>query len=330
MYNRNLYMGEGMAEKKLLDQLKERIRAKHYSVRTEKSYAYWVKYFVKFHNYTHPSKMAAPQVQEFLNHLAVHENVSASTQNQALNAINFLYKEILERPFGKMDNITRAKKTKRLPVVLAPNEIRLLLSHLEGVYRIMAEILYGSGLRLMECLRLRVKDIDFNLNQITVRYGKGAKDRITVLPQSMKKPLRIQISKVINLHRQDLRDGYGGVQLPFALAKKYPNAKYETGWQYLFPAARISIDPRTGEKGRHHLSEDLLQKRIKLAAAKSGIRKHVTCHTLRHSFATHLLQNGYDIRTVQELLGHKDVKTTMIYTHVLNRGGLAVKSPLDL
>lgn len=318
-----------MAKPKLLDQLSERIRAKHYSIRTEKAYCYWVKYFIKFHNYKHPSQMAASEVQEFLNHLAVHEHVSASTQNQALNAINFLYKEIIGRPFGKMDNITWAKKTQRLPVVLAPDEVPLLLSHMDGIYRLMAEILYGSGLRLMECLRLRIKDIDFDLNQIIVRYGKGAKDRITVLPDSIKEPLKNQISKVSALHKQDLRDGYGSVYLPFALAKKFPNADKEFGWQYLFPAEKISVDPRAGVKRRHHLSEDLLQKQVKLAAVKSGIHKHVTCHTLRHSFATHLLKNGYDIRTVQELLGHKDVKTTMIYTHVLNQGALAVKSPLD-
>lgn len=319
-----------MSKPKLLDQLKERIRAKHYSIRTEKAYSYWVKYFVKFHNYKHPVQMSAQHVQEFLNYLAVKENVSASTQNQALNSINFLYKEILQQPFGKMDNITWAKNTERLPVVLSPGETLSLLAHLDGVPRLMAEILYGAGLRLMECIRLRVKDIDFNLNQIVVRFGKGAKDRITVLPDKLKEPLKNQIAKVVSLHQQDLRDGYGSVYLPFALAKKFPNADKEIGWQYLFPAAKISTDPRSGAKRRHHISEDLLQKQVKLAAAKNGIKKHVTCHTLRHSFATHLLKNGYDIRTVQELLGHKDVKTTMIYTHVLNQGGLGVKSPLDI
>ena len=319
-----------MSKPKLLDQLKERIRAKHYSIRTEKAYSYWVKYFVKFHNYKHPVQMSAQHVQEFLNYLAVKENVSASTQNQALNSINFLYKEILQQPFGNMNNITWAKNTKRLPVVLSPDETLSLLAHLDGVSRLMAEILYGSGLRLMECIRLRVKDIDFNLNQIVVRFGKGAKDRITVLPDKLKEPLKNQIAKVVSLHQQDLRDGYGSVYLPFALAKKFPNANKEIGWQYLFPAAKISTDPRSGAKRRHHISEDLLQKQVKLAAAKNGIKKHVTCHTLRHSFATHLLKNGYDIRTVQELLGHSDVKTTMIYTHVLNQGGLGVKSPLDI
>jgi len=319
-----------MSNPKLLDQLKERIRAKHYSIRTEKAYSYWVKYFVKFHNYKHPVQMSAQHVQEFLNYLAVKENVSASTQNQALNSINFLYKEILQQPFGNMNNITWAKNTERLPVVLSPDETLSLLAHLDGVSRLMAEILYGSGLRLMECIRLRVKDIDFNLNQIVVRFGKGAKDRITVLPDKLKEPLKNQIAKVVSLHQQDLRDGYGSVYLPFALAKKFPNANKEIGWQYLFPAAKISTDPRSGAKRRHHISEDLLQKQVKLAAAKNGIKKHVTCHTLRHSFATHLLKNGYDIRTVQELLGHKDVKTTMIYTHVPNQGGLGVKSPLDI
>ena len=318
-----------MEKPKLLVQLKERIRAKHYSIRTEESYTYWVKYFVKFHNYKHPAQMSAPQVQEFLNHLAVSKNVSASTQNQALNAINFLYKEILEQPFGKMDNLTWAKSSRRLPVVLSPEEVRNLLNHLQGNLRLMAEILYESGLRLMECIRLRVKDIDFNLNQIMVRFGKGAKDRITLLPAKIVEPLKNQIAKVQSLHQQDLRDGFGNVYLPFALAEKFPNANKEFGWQYLFPATKISTDPRTKIKRRHHILEDVLQKQIKLSALKIGIRKHVTCHTLRHSFATHLLQSGYDIRTVQELLGHKNVKTTMIYTHVLNKGALAVKSPLD-
>ena len=318
-----------MEKPKLLVQLKERIRAKHYSIRTEESYTYWVKYFVKFHNYKHPAQMSAPQVQEFLNHLAVSKNVSASTQNQALNAINFLYKEILEQPFGKMDNLTWAKSSRRLPVVLSPEEVRNLLNHLQGNLRLMAEILYESGLRLMECIRLRVKDIDFNLNQIMVRFGKGAKDRITLLPAKIVEPLKNQIAKVQSLHQQDLRDGFGNVYLPFALAEKFPNANKEFGWQYLFPATKISTDPRTKIKRRHHILEDVLQKQIKLSALKIGIRKHVTCHTLRHSFATHLLQSGYDIRTVQELPGHKNVKTTMIYTHVLNKGALAVKSPLD-
>ncbi len=318
-----------MAKTKLLDRLKEKIRAKHYSIRTEKAYTYWVKYYVKFHNYKHPSQMAAPEVQEFLNHLAVNEHVAASTQNQALNAINFLYKEILEQPFGQLDNITWAKKPKRLPVVLSKEEARSLLNKMDGVYRLMAEILYGAGLRLMECLRLRIKDVDFQLKQIHVWDGKGAKDRLTVLPRLLIEPLKNQIAKVESLHCQDLRDGYGSVYLPFALSKKFPYAAKETAWQYLFPASQISVDPETGEKRRHHISEDLLQKRVRLAAFKAGIRKHVTCHTLRHSFATHLLENGYDIRTVQELPGHKDVRTTMIYTHVLNKGGMGVHSPLD-
>ncbi len=318
-----------MPKPKLLDQLKERIRTKHYSIRTESAYSYWVKYYVKFHNYKHPSEMSATEVQQFLNHLAVNEKVSASTQNQALNAINFLYKEVFNQPFGKMDNITWAKKPQRLPVVLSAEEVMTLISKMEGNFRLMAEILYGAGLRLMECMRLRVKDIDFALNQIVVRSGKGEKDRLTVLPEKIHQCLKNQIAIVINQHEQDLRDGYGRVYLPYALSKKYPNADKELGWQYLFPAAKISVDPRSGIKRRHHISEDILQKRVKQAAFKSGITKQVSCHVLRHSFATHILQNGYDIRTVQELLGHNDVKTTMIYTHVLNQGGLAVKSPLD-
>ncbi len=319
-----------MTETKLLQKVKERIRFLHYSIRTEKAYISWIKQFVKYFNYTHPSEMGAAEVEDFLNHLANNRNVASSTQNQALNALNFLYNEIIEKPFGEIEKITWAKKPKRLPVILSIQETAKLLSRLDGIYLLMAQLLYGAGLRLMECVRLRIKDVDFDMNQILVRQGKGAKDRITMLPHNARHSLLLQIQKSAIQHEQDLRDGYGSVYLPFALKIKYPKAEKELGWQYVFPAARISTDPRSGTQQRHHISEALLQREVKRAARQSLILKPATCHTLRHSFATHLLQNGYDIRTVQELLGHKDVATTMIYTHVLNKGGLAVRSPLDL
>lgn len=319
-----------MAEKKLLQQVKEKIRLKHYSIRTEKTYLNWIVRYVKFHNLKHPDQMSGKEVEEFLAHLAINNNVASSTQNQALNALVFLYKVVLDKPLPQEMKLIWAKQPKTLPVVLSKNEVVNLLNNLKGVYKLMSQILYGSGLRLMECLRLRLKDIDFNLNQIIVRSGKGDKDRITMLPQKLKKSLKIQIDKVRLQHLQDIEDGYGTVYLPCALTKKYPNAEKELGWQYLFPASNISKDPRSGKKQRHHISDKMLQNKIKIAARKVGILKHTTPHILRHSFATHLLENGYDIRTVQELLGHKDVRTTMIYTHVLNKGGLAVKSPVDL
>ncbi|KAA3617853.1 MAG: integron integrase [Calditrichaeota bacterium] len=318
-----------MTEKKLLLLLKEKIRAKHYSIRTEKSYIDWTKRYVYFHNLRHPNLMGAKEIEQFLNYLAVSRNLAASSQNQALNAINFLYKEVLKIDFDQLENISWAKKPKKLPVILSKNEVKKLLQHLNSQPWLMASLLYGTGMRNMECLRLRVKDIDFDQNQINIHCGKGAKDRRAILPESLKKHLQLQLNTVKALHEQDLINGNGEVFLPNALASKSPVSATEYGWKYLFPALRLSVDPRSGKKRRHHLNESVLRKYIYLARKKAGINKPVSAHTLRHSFATHLLENGYDIRTVQELLGHKDVKTTMIYTHVLNRPGLAVKSPLD-
>ena len=315
--------------KKLLDQLREVLRLKHYSYRTEEAYVAWVRRFILFHNKRHPAEMGAPEIQAFLAHLAQEKNVSASTQNQALSALLFLYREILHK---EMDPVLlpSAKRPQRLPSVLTRDEALRLLNHLDGTHKLMAQLLYGSGLRLMECVRLRIKDVDFEYRTITVRDGKGEKDRIVPLPEAVIPELRRQIERVRLLHEEDLAAGDGEVYLPDALKRKYPNTARELIWQYLFPAFRRSVDPRSGKERRHHIDPSSLQRAIKQASRKAGIQKRVTCHTLRHSFATHLLQNGYDIRTVQELLGHKDVRTTMIYTHVLQRGGLAVCSPLDM
>ena len=273
--------------------------------------------------------MGEAEVSKFLSHLAVEGKVSASTQNQALSALLFLYQEVLKQELDWINNVTRAKKPSHLPVVFTKEEAKAVLLRLEGTKWLMASLLYGAGLRLMECLGLRVKDIDFSYNQITVRDGKGGKDRLTMLPGSLKDPLKKHLEKVRILHEQDLKEGFGKVYLPFALAKKYPNAEREFAWQYLFPASNRSIDPRSGTERRHHIYETVLQKAVKAAVRAAGINKPASCHTFRHSFATHLLEDGYDIRTVQELLGHKDVSTTMIYTHVLNKGGKGVRSPLD-
>ncbi len=314
--------------KKLLDQLREVLRLKHYSYRTEQAYLRWIQRFILFHNKRHPREMGAPEIQAFLAHLAVEGNVSASTQNQALSALLFLYREVIHKEIDPV-LLPSAKRPKRLPTVLTRDEVLRLLDHLDGVYKLMAQLLYGSGLRLMEGLRLRVKDLDFTYCTITVRDGKGEKDRITLLPQSLVEPLRKHLEEVRRLHRQDLARGYGAVYLPDALARKYPNAEREWGWQWVFPSPRFSADPRSGTIRRHHLDPASLQKAIRNAARAAGLSKPVSPHTLRHSFATHLLEAGYDIRTVQELLGHKDVRTTMIYTHVLRRGARAVHSPLD-
>jgi integron integrase len=313
----------------LLNQTRNLIRLRHYSIRTEEAYLRWIKEFILFHNKRHPAEMAEAEVTQFLSHLATDRNVAASTQNQALSALLFLYRDVLKQPLDWLDQVERAKKPSRLPVVLTRQEVHSVLLHLEGTRWLIASLLYGAGLRLMECLRLRVKDIDFGYNQIIVRDGKGAKDRITVLPASLKEPLQKHLIKVKVLHEQDLREGFGRVYLPHALEKKYRNANIELGWQYLFPASRRSEDPRSQIVRRHHLSEAAVQKAVYGAMRKAGISKPASCHTLRHSFATHLLEDGYDIRTVQELLGHKDVSTTMIYTHVLNRGGKGILSPLD-
>lgn len=314
---------------RLLDQVREKIRLKHYSIRTEHAYVDWIKRYILFHGKRHPQEMGKQEVEQFLTHLVVERNVAASTQNQALSAILFLYKEVLEQDIGWLENVERAKRPARLPVVLTATEARAVLAHLEGRHRLMANLLYGAGLRLMECVRLRVKDLDFEYRQITIRDGKGQKDRLTLLPDSLIEPLQTHLADVKILHEQDLRQGFGNVYLPFALDRKYPNAGREWGWQYVFPAAQRSIDPRSRIERRHHIDEQTLQRAFKNAVRAAGLAKPASCHSLRHSFATHLLMSGYDIRTVQELLGHKDVSTTMIYTHVLNRGGRGVVSPLD-
>ncbi len=314
---------------KLLEQVRQTMRRKHYSLRTEATYIDWIKRYIFFHNKRHPSEMGAPELEQFLNYLAVEKQVTASTQNQALSALVFLYREVLRKDFDWLDNLQRAKKSIRVPVVLTENEVRRVLAHLDGRNSLMASLLYGAGLRLMECVRLRVKDIDFEYRQITVRDGKGNKDRVTMLPEATIAVLTSHLVRVKTVHEQDLAEGYGAVYLPFALERKYRNLGQQWGWQYVFPAANRSIDPRSGIERRHHVDEKVLQRAVKLAVRAAGITKPATCHTLRHSFATHLLKNGQDIRTVQELLGHKDVSTTMIYTHVLNRGGRGVRSPLD-
>ena len=314
---------------KLLDQIRDKIRLKHYSIRTEQAYIDWSRRYILYHNKRHPKDMGKTEVEQFLTHLAVERNVAASTQNQALSAILFLYKEVLRQDIGWLDNMEHAKRPARLPVVLTAAEVRTVLAHLEGRHRLMANLLYGGGLRLMECVRLRVKDLDFEYRQITVRDGKGQNDRLTMFPESVIEPLKTHLADVKIIHNQDLQDGFGDVYLPFALARKYPNAGREWGWQYVFPASKRSIDPRSGIERRHHIQEQTLQRAVKEAVRASGIAKPASCHSLRHSFATHLLMSGYDIRTIQELLGHKDVSTTMIYTHVLNRGGRGVASPLD-
>jgi len=314
---------------RLLDLVRDRIRVKHYSLRTEQAYVQWIKRFIFFHGKRHPKDMAAPEVEAFLSHLATEKNVSASTQSQALSALLFLYREVLGIELPWLENLTRAKKPQRLPVVLTVAEVKAILVRLDGRNALMANLLYGAGLRLMEVLRLRVKDLDFGMRQITVRDGKGFKDRVTMLPESLIEPLQRYLQKVKEIHQEDLRAGFGEVYLPYALERKYPNAGREWGWQYVFPSSQRSIDPYSGKERRHHLDEKVLQRAIKMAVRDAGITKPASCHTMRHSFATHLLQSGYDIRTVQELLGHKDVSTTMIYTHVLNRGGRGVRSPLD-
>ena len=302
---------------------------RHYSYRTEEAYVDWVRRFILFHQKRHPESMGEEEIRAFLTHLASDRNVAASTQNQALSAILFLYREVLHKELEPL-LVTGAKRPERLPTVLTRVEVERVLSYLTGTHKLMTQLLYGSGLRLMECVRLRVKDLDFDYRTVTVRDGKGEKDRITPMPESLFAPLRRQLERVHLFHEEDLAAGLGRVYLPHALEIKYPNAATEFGWQYLFPAPKCSLDPRSpGVLRRHHIEASGLQRSVKEAAGKAEIHKRVTCHTFRHSFATHLLQSGHDIRTVQELLGHKDVRTTMIYTHVLNRGGLAVKSPLD-
>ena len=315
--------------RKLLDQVRATLRRKHYSLSTERSYLGWIRRFVRFHQLKHPRQMGKEEIEAFLNHLAIDVNVAASTQNQALNAIVFLYKVVLEMPLDfPLENI-RARRPKRLPTVLTREEVAQVLDCLSGRYRLMTQLLYGAGLRLSECLRLRVKDLDFGQHAIIVRDGKGGRDRSTILPEKLVNPLLRELSRTMRIHEQDLNDGNGLVHLPQALERKYPLAAGEWIWQFVFPSPRLSTDPRTGVLRRHHVSRNALQRSIQQAAQLAYIQKRVTPHTVRHSFATHLLEAGQDIRTVQELLGHKDVKTTMIYTHVLKRGPFAVRSPLD-
>ena len=314
---------------KLLDRVRDRARVKHYSIRTEKVYVDWIKRFILFHGKKHPEKMGAAEVEAFLSHLAVAGKVSAFTQNQAKSALLFLYREVLEVDLPWLENVTQAKTPERMPVVLTVTEARAVLDRLRGTHWLIASLLYGAGMRLMEAVRLRVKDVEFERREIIVREGKGFKDRVTMLPESVMAPLKQHLVLAKVLHREDLAGGFGDVHLPFALAKKYPNASREWGWQYVFPSRNLSVDPRSGVTRRHHVDEKGIQRAMKQAVRDAGIVKPATPHTLRHSFATHLLQSGYDIRTVQELLGHKNVETTMIYTHVLNRGGQGVVSPLD-
>ena len=314
---------------RLLDLVREQIRLKHYSIRTERVYCEWIKRFIRFHLYRHPAEMGAAEVEAFLSDLAVRRQVSASTQNQALAALLFLYKQVLKLDLPWLGEVVRAKKPERLPVVLTVTEVHQILEQLQGELWLIASLLYGSGLRIMEVLRLRVKDLDFAQRSLIVRDGKGMKDRVTVLPQRLIPALKKHLAVVRAQHKQDVAAGHGGVYLPFALARKYPTAPSEWGWRYVFPASGLSQDPRSEAFRRHHVDEKRVRRAFKRALQATLITKLATPHTLRHSFATHLLECGQDIRTVQELLGHSDVKTTMIYTHVLNRGGLAVLSPLD-
>jgi integron integrase len=316
--------------KKLLEQLADQIRLKQYSPRTQKTYIHWVRDYILFHKKRHPNEMAIQEIKQFITHLTSDKKVSASTQNQALSAILFLYRHVLKINLDETDlNLLRPQKGKTVPVVLSKEEAKLIISKMTGAYQLIAQIMYGSGLRIMEAMRLRIKDIDFANRQIIVRDGKGGNDRPTMLPESIIKPLQLHLQLVKLTHEKDLTDGFGTAYLPFALERKYPNANKEWIWQYVFPATTRFKDKETGFIRRHHLHETAVQKAVKEASKLAKINKRVSPHTFRHSFATHLLQNNYDIRTIQELLGHKDIKTTMIYTHVLQRGGLAVKSPLD-
>jgi integron integrase len=315
---------------KLLDRVRIAIRTRHYSLRTEEAYVGWIKRFIFFHNKRHPLEMGEPEINAFLSGLAVKERVSASTQNQALCALLFLYRHVLERPFPQLENLIRAKRPTRLPTVMTRAEVRSLLHGLVGVERVIATLLYGSGMRLLECLRLRVKDVEFGLNRIMVRDAKGHKDRFVPLPIVARQALASHLARVKRWHDEDLACGNGSVFMPFALERKYPGSDREWPWQWVFPARDVSEDPRSDARRRHHLHERVLQRAVREAGRAAGIKRQIGCHTLRHSFATHLIQDGYDVRTVQTLLGHKDLKTTMIYTHVLNRsGGQGVRSPAD-
>jgi integron integrase len=319
-----------MSQPRLMERMRGALRARHYARRTEKAYCLWVERFIRFHKMRHPSEMGEAEINAFLTHLAVEGKVSSSTQNQALAALLFLYRSVIGREVGDLTGVIRARKQKRLPVVLTREEVRALLEELDGVCWLAASIMYGTGLRLTECLTMRVQDVDFGRGQITVRDGKGGKDRITMLPESVTQELRHQMKLAKRVHDQDLAEGWGRVLLPDALERKYPNAAAEWRWQWVFPQERRWRNERTGLQGRHHMDQSIVQRAVHEAARRACLTKRVSCHTLRHSFATHLLEAGYDIRTIQELLGHRDVSTTMIYTHVLNKGGLGVRSPLDV
>jgi integron integrase len=314
---------------RLLDRVRDKIRLKHYSLRTEQAYVDWIRRFILHHGKRHPGDMGAPEVEAFLTHLAVAGKVAASTQNQAKSALLFLYREVLQTDLPWLDGVESAKAPKRLPVVLTVAEVQAVLSRLTGTHWLIGCLLYGTGMRIMECLRLRVKDVEFARGEILVRDGKGFKDRVTMLPTSAAGLLQEHLARVRELHERDVAEGVPPVFLPYALERKYPNAGREWGWQFVFPADGLAVDPRSGVTRRHHLQDQAFQRAMKQAVRDAGLAKPATPHTLRHSFATHLLESGYDIRTVQELLGHSDVKTTMIYTHVLNRGGRGVVSPMD-
>lgn len=318
-----------MANIRLLDQVRNTVRTLHYSRKTEHAYCYWIRFFIRFHKNRHPRDLGHRDVSSFLTFLAVNRKVSASTQNQALNAILFLYRKVLDIALDDIDNVIRARPGKRLPVVLSREEIRRIFNFMQQPYLLMASLMYGSGLRLMGTLRLRIKDIDMDRRVIMVRAGKGNKDRVTILPDTLEADIADAIRRVEALHQRDLAEGYGEVHMPYALAKKYPAQARSLHWQFLFAADRRSTDPVSGGIKRHHIFESTVQRSVKHAVYQANIRKPASCHTFRHSFATHLLEDGYDIRTVQDLLGHKNVKTTQIYTHVLKRGGNAVRSPLQ-
>jgi integron integrase len=317
------------AKPRILDRVREKVRAKHYSYRTEQQYISWIRRFILHHDKKHPAEMSAHEIENFLTHLAVDREVSSSTQNQALAALLFLYRDVLEIDLPWVENVVRARMPVRIPVVLPRAEVQRLLGQLDGQFHLIGQILYGSGLRLMEALRMRLKDVDFEYAQIVVHDGKGQKDRVTILPDAVVRPLKLHLRVVRENHRIAVTRGFGSVELPHALAKKYPNAARDLAWQYVFPAERPGRDPRTGAVRRHHVHETSVQRAVRNAARRAGILKPVGPHTLRHCFATHLLERGYDIRTVQELMGHSDVRTTQIYTHVMKKGASAVKSPLD-
>jgi len=318
-----------MPQPKLLDRIRETMRLKHMSIRTEEAYVYWIKQFILFHNKRNPETMSAPEIRSYLSHLAKDKDVSASTQNLALNSIMFLYTHVVKKEIGSLKDIERANRPKRLPIVFSQNEVLIILSTMKETPQLVAGLLYGSGLRLMECLRLRIQDIDFDRDQILVRSGKGDKDRVTLLPQRLKEPLRNHIAWVKHLHNRDLEQGFGDVYIPPAMERKNSKAAFEWSWQYLFPALEQSRDPRSRRIGRHHFPESKIQESVKKAQKEANIPKRGSPHTFRHSFATHMLENGYSIRLVQQLLGHSDVRTTMIYTHIVKKPEMPVESPLD-